>query len=153
MNKGNRIFSAAAIAFFASGAASAQAPEGAYRGMIVCEKIAIARDILHVPFDLIVRGQTVAFARPVFNLKGNRIVGSELGTGSIDSDGKLHATSTRIFLGQTVESDYSGSLTADGGTLSGRQSWHGSNGEGSRNCHIALVPAPKPQKTTGQEQK
>ena len=146
MRKGIRILASAA-ASLATAAAAAQAPDGAYRGMIVCEKIAVARDILHVPFDLIVRGQSVEFARPVFNLKGSRIVGSELGAGSIDADGKLRATSTRIFLGQTVDSEYSGTLTATGGTLTGKQSWHGSNGEGSRGCHIALVPAPKAQQS------
>src|ERR1051325_3219325 len=110
--------------------------------MIVCEKVAIARDILHVPFDLIVRGQTVSFGRPVFDL-GGRLAGSELGSGSIDADGKLHAKSMRVFLGQTVESEYGGTWSATGGTLSGKQSWHGTKGDASRNCHIALVPAPK----------
>lgn len=121
----------------------AQAPEGAYRGMIVCEKIPIAADILHVPFDLIVHGANVEFARPVFNLNGSRVIGSELGSGSVDADGKIHVTATRVFLRQTVHSEYGGTLTANGGTLSGKQSWTGSMGDGSRTCYVALVPAPK----------
>jgi hypothetical protein len=132
---------------FAATVAQAQGPaqalEGAYRGMIVCEKIPIAADILHVPFDLIVHGTNAEFARPVFGLKGGRILGSELGSGSVDSDGKIHLTATRVFLGQTVQSEYSGTITANGGTLSGRQSWTGSMGDGGRVCHVALVTAPK----------
>lgn len=130
--------------------AQVQSLDGAYRGMIVCEKVEIARDILHVPFDLTVHGTAIQFARPVFNLKGDRIFGTELGTGSIDAEGKVKAASTRVFMGQTVESEYSGTLTAHGGTLSGRQFWHGTNGEGSRNCHIALVPAPKAEEKAAQ---
>src|ERR1041385_9111163 len=134
-----------------SGAGNAQTPDGAYRGRIVCEKIEIARDIVNVPFALIVRGQTVQFARPVFNLRGG-LFGSELGSGTVGSDGKMDLKATRVFLGQTVESEYSGTVTATGGTLSGKQSWHGSNGAGSRNCHVALVPAPRAMQATAKQQ-
>lgn len=60
MQKRNLVISAmtCAIPLIVSGLAAAQASDGAYRGRIVCEKIAIARDIVNVPFDLIVRGQT-----------------------------------------------------------------------------------------------
>jgi hypothetical protein len=141
------LLAAGASGLFAMTAAQAQGPaqalEGAYRGMIVCEKIPIAADILHVPFDLIVHGTNAEFARPVFGLKGGRVIGSELGSGTVDADGKIHVTATRVFLGQTVQSEYSGTLTAAGGTLSGKQSWTGSMGEGGRTCHVALVTAPK----------
>jgi hypothetical protein len=122
-----------------------KAAAGDYRGTIVCEKIAIARDIVRVPFDLIVRGQGVEFARPVFNLRGI-LLGSELGSGNVDAGGKLHISARRVFFGQTVESEYDGTLTAKGGTLSGRQWWHGTNGEGSRSCYVALVAAPQATK-------
>ena len=153
MQKGNRTLFAAPFgaAMLISAAASAQVPDGAYRGRIVCEKIEIARDIINVPFDLLVRGQAVEFARPVFNLKG-RLFGSELGSGTVGSDGKIELKATRVFLGQTVDSEYSGTLSATGGTLSGKQSWHGTNGDGSRNCHVALVPAPKAQQKAAEKQ-
>jgi hypothetical protein len=108
------LLAAGASGLFAMTAAQAQGPaqalEGAYRGMIVCEKIPIAADILHVPFDLIVHGTNAEFARPVFGLKGGRVIGSELGSGTVDADGKIHVTATRVFLGQTVQSEYSGTL-------------------------------------------
>jgi hypothetical protein len=116
----------------------------AYRGMFVCEQVPGAIDILHVPIDLVTRGDSVQFARPLFNLQGTRVVGSELGAGTIDPTGKLHITSEWYFRGITVRGDYSGTLTSTGGTLSGMQSWRGPEGAPrSRTCELALVPAPK----------
>jgi len=125
-------------------AAQQQNVVDAYRGMFVCEQIRGALDILHVPIDLAIRGDSVQFARPLFNLQGTRVVGSELGTGTIDSAGKVRITSDWYFRGIAVRGDYSGTLTPTGGTLSGTQSWRGpEGGAGSRTCEVALVPAPK----------
>ena len=121
-----------------------QALDGAYRGTIVCEKIKAAPGILRVPLDLAVRGGDVQFARPTFNLKGTRVTGSELGSGTIDADGKLHLTSSWVFGNIGFQGDYSDTLSASGGTFSGTQSWRGPDGmNGSRACNAALVPAPK----------
>src|ERR1700676_669845 len=133
--------------------ADPQATEGRYRGMIVCEKMADTpnTDILHVPLDLIVRGGNVQFARPTFNPTVTRVTGSELGIGTIEPDGKLHLTSEWNFRGVGFQGDYSGTLTAAGGTISGTQTWHGPNGiDGSRSCHAALVPAPKVEHASAQ---
>ena len=62
----------------------------AYGGMIVCEKAPGAADILRVPLDLVIRGDDVQFARPLFNLDGTQVLGSELGAGSADASGKTH---------------------------------------------------------------
>ena len=114
----------------------------AYRGMIVCEKAPGAADILHVPFDLAIRGNEVQFARPLFNPRGTRVFGSELGSGSVDDGGKVQMTSTWEVGTVVGRGEYSGTLTPSGGTLSGTQSWHGSEDEArTRSCHIALVPA------------
>jgi hypothetical protein len=123
-----------------------------YRGMMVCEKVPGAADILHVPLDLAVRGDTVQFARPLFNLQGTRVLGSELGAGSIDAAGKVHATSEWHFRGITIHGDYSGTLTSSGGTLTGTQSWRGLEDEPrSRTCELALVPAPGARHTAAQQ--
>jgi hypothetical protein len=125
---------------------SVQTLDGAYRGTIVCEKIKAAPGILRVPLDLVVRGGNAQFARPTFNLKGTRVTGSELGSGTVDGDGKLHLTSAWVFANIGFQGDYSGALSASGGTFSGTQSWSGPDGvNGSRACHAALVPAPKPE--------
>jgi hypothetical protein len=117
--------------------------------MFVCEKAPGAANILHVPLDLIVRGDAVQFARPLFNLRGTRVLGSELGAGSVDADGKVRLASTWDFRGITVQGDYSGTLTPSSGTLTGTQSWHGPDGNAqSRTCQIALVPAANTQHAT-----
>lgn len=114
-----------------------------YRGMFVCEQQRGSVDILHVPLDMVLRGNEVQFARPLFNLRGTRVLGSELGNGSIDASGKVRVTSIWDFGGIAVHGDYSGTLTPNGGTLTGTQWWRGTGGEvGSRTCHAALVSAP-----------
>lgn len=124
---------------------SPQSLADAYHGMFVCEKLPGSVDILRVPLDLAVRGDSVQFARPLFNLRGPRVLGSELGAGSIE-DGKIHVTSAWEFRGIAVHGDYSGTLTPSGGTLTGTQFWHGRDGEArSRTCQVALVPAENPK--------
>jgi hypothetical protein len=123
-----------------------QSLANAYRGMFVCEKVPGSADILHVPLDIAIRGNQVASARPLFTLRGTRVLGSELGWGSVDGSGKVHITSTWDVRGITAHGDYSGTLTPRGGTLTGTQSWRGQGGEPrSRTCQAALVPAANAQ--------
>jgi hypothetical protein len=127
--------------------------DGAYRGTIVCEKIKAASGILRAPLDLAVRGGDVQFARPTFNLKGTRVTGSELGSGTVDADGKVHLKSSWVFGNIALQGDYSGTLSSSGGTFSGTQSWRGPDGvSGSRACHGALVPAPKVERAAASDQ-
>lgn len=122
--------------------ANGQTVEGKFRGQYVCEKLPTTRDILRVPIDLAVDGNKVEFARPLFNLKGNRVVGSELAAGTIDSNGQLHLTSHWSNVGNIADARYSGTLTPAGGTLTGTQTWSGPGANPvSRACTAALVPA------------
>jgi len=126
-----------------------QSIASSYRGMFVCERQAGSTDILHVPVDFAVRGGEVQFARPLFNLRGTRVLGSELGAGSVDPGGKVHVTSVWRYGGITVHGDYNGTLTPDEGTLSGTQSWRGPGGQArSRTCEIALVQTANAQPVT-----
>jgi hypothetical protein len=121
----------------------------AYSGMIVCEKAPGAADILRVPLDLVIRGDDVQFARPLFNLDGTQVLGSELGAGSADASGKTHLSSTWDFRGTIGHGDYSGTLLPNGGTMTGTQTWNVSEGEvRSRTCQIALVRAANAQRAT-----
>ena len=111
-----------------------------YRGAFVCEKQPRASDILHVPADLVIRDNDVQFARPLFNLSGARVIGSELGSGSVDDNGAVRVSSTWSVRGIVVRGEYSGKLNSDGGALSGTQSWRGPGGEPQhRACQLALV--------------
>lgn len=119
----------------------------AYRGMIVCEKAPRAVDILRVPLDLVVRANEIQFARPLFNPRGTWVLGNELGSGSVDASGKVQMASTWEVGSVIGRGNYSGTLTPRGGTLSGTQSWRGSEDEArTRSCHIALVPAAHSQR-------
>lgn len=112
----------------------------AYRGVFVCEKQPAAADILHVSADLAIRGDQVQFGRPAFNLRGTRVVGSELGSGSVDHQGIVKITSSWSFRGINIRGAYEGTLTSSGGVLSGTQNWRGPDGASrSRSCQIAFV--------------
>lgn len=133
-----------AISTFLAATANAQGLEGKFRGLYVCGKLPTTRDILRVPIDLIVHGDSAEFARPLFNLNGTRVLGSELAAGAIDQKGVLHLSSTWSYLGNTAEANYTGTLTPAGGTLTGTQSWSGPNGitPVDRTCVAALVRVP-----------
>jgi len=124
--------------------ARAQSFDGTFRGSLVCEKMPATADMLSAPLDMNIRGSNVQFARPLFNLDGTRVIGSELGTGTIDPQGNLHLKSNWYRFGVTFDADYSGALTKTGGTFSGTQSWRdGKNNSGKRACTAALVLAPQ----------
>jgi hypothetical protein len=113
----------------------------AFRGAIVCEQAFGAADVLRAPLDIVERGSEVQFARPLFNLDGTRVLGSELGEGAIDASGEVHMTSIWKLGAVAARGDYSGALAATGGTLTGRQSWPGPDGlMHSRACQLAVVP-------------
>jgi hypothetical protein len=140
-----RIFAAVFAGLLSSSLApaAAQSSQGRFRGEYVCEKLPTTRDILRVPIDLIVEGGKVEFARPLFNLNGRRVVGSEMAQGTIDPSGQMHLTSQWSYLGVAADAQYSGTLTPAGGTLTGMQTWSGPGADPIiRACAAALVPAP-----------
>jgi hypothetical protein len=143
----------AAAALLLAAPASAESLDGAYRGSYVCEKTQATRNILRVPIDLVVNGTDVRFGRPLFNLKGTRVTGTEMASGTIDAAGKVHLNSEYVVLGFAVHGAYDGTVGAHGGTLTGTQSWRWPNGNpGSRTCVAALVPAPRAQRPASPEQ-
>lgn len=77
------------VGSFWSANVDAQTIQGKFRGMYVCEKLPTTRDILRAPLDMVVEGNSVRFARPLFNLNGTRVVGSEMASGTIDGDGMV----------------------------------------------------------------
>lgn len=68
-----------------------------------------------------------------------QVVGNEIAHGTTDPDGKIHLTSTWRN-GGVFHAEYSGTLTASGGTFAGTQIWRGPRGQnGSRTCTAAFV--------------
>jgi hypothetical protein len=137
-------FIASAIVSLGAANADAQPVQGKFRGAYDCGKLPTTRDILRTPLDLIIDGGNAWFARPLFNLDGTRVVGSEMASGAIDENGQLHLTSQWSFLGDSAKGEYSGTITASGGTLTGTQVWTrpGVTPSVRCACTAALVPAP-----------
>ncbi len=79
----------------APGLAAAETFDGAYRGMIVCEKLNTSQFMLRAPFDIMITGKTAVAARPIFNRQGTFVVGNEIATGTVGDDGK-HSTGVEL---------------------------------------------------------
>jgi hypothetical protein len=119
--------------------AAADGLDGAYRGMIVCEKLNTTQFMLRAPFDVIITGKNAVAARPIFNLKGTLVVGSEIATGTVADDGTIKLSSSWKAGGWSYQGSYSGILTEKNGTLTGAQAWTMPEGNQSRSCTAALV--------------
>jgi len=153
MHQSTLALTISAAASLLAASAGAESLNDAYRGSYVCEKTQATRNILRVPIDLVVNGTDVRFGRPLFNLKGTRVTGTEMASGTIDAAGKIHLNSEYIVLGFAVHGAYDGAITAHGGTLTDTQSWRWPNGNaGSRTCVAALVPEPGAQRLASSEQ-
>ena len=123
----------------ASGFAAADPLDGAYRGMIVCEKLQTSQFMLRAPIDIVITGKTAVAARPIFNLRGTRVVGSEIATGTVGDDGTIKLTSTWKAGGSSYQGNYGGTLNGKAGTLTGTQAWTMPQGQQTRACTVALV--------------
>ena len=113
--------------------------DGHYQGMFVCEKLPMTPTFLRAPLDIIVAGTDVRFARPMFNLEANRVLGTEMASGTLAADGKVLFTSKGMAVNATFQGSYSGTLSLSGGTLTGTQVFTSPNGSRTRNCHAAFV--------------
>jgi len=140
MTRNRIVLVALAGSLFAS-TTSAQSLEGPFRGSLVCGKLQPAAPMLRAPLDLIIRGSEVIFARPIFNANG-RVIGTEIGSGTLEADGKLHVTATWEDGGWGFTGEYGGTLAPAGGALTGTEAWHAPNGTTDmRSCTAALVAA------------
>jgi hypothetical protein len=124
-----------------------QSIEGAYRGSVVCEHLPGTAGILRAPLDIVVSGTTVVAARPIFNRNGTLVVGTEIATGTVNSDGTLRLTSSWAAAGGSFKGNYNGTMNATGGTITGTEAWTRSpanGGSASRTCYGAYVRGPIP---------
>lgn len=123
-----------------AGLAAAETFDGAYRGMIVCEKLQTSPFMLRAPFDITIAGKSVVAARPIFNQNGTRVVGSEIATGTVGDDGKVELVSNWKGGRSSYQGNYGGTLTGKGGTLTGTQAWTMPEGQQqSRTCTLAVI--------------
>jgi hypothetical protein len=119
--------------------AAADGLDGTYRGTLVCDKLNTAQFMLRAPFDVIITGKNVIAARPVFNLKGTFVVGSEIATGTLADDGTIKLSSNWKAGGSSYQGNYGGVFTEKTGTLTGTQAWTMPEGQQTRTCTAALM--------------
>jgi hypothetical protein len=86
--------------------------------------------------DFVVADNSVKWARPIFN--GAQVVASEVGAGTIEGE-NIHLTSSGHAGGARYEASYNGSITPDGGTLTGTQAWTALEKTQTRPCTAAFV--------------
>ena len=122
-----------------SAAPAAVSLDGHYQGTLVCERMPGAPSLLRAPLDLIVAGTDVRLARPMFNLEGTRVTGTEMAGGTIGGDGKLQLVSRGEAFNATFQASYNGTLSVAGGTFTGTQTWTSPFGSRTRNCNGAFV--------------
>jgi hypothetical protein len=139
LRKAVRAISAAILVFTSMSYPAAAEFDGAYRGGIVCEKLNTAQFMLRAPFDVIVTGARAIAARPIFNLKGTFVVGSEIATGTVADDGTIKLSSNWRAGGSSSQGSYTGVLTEKSGTLTGTQAWTMPEGQQARSCTVAVV--------------
>jgi hypothetical protein len=113
--------------------------DGDYRGMLVCEKLNTSQFMLRAPLDILITNKTVVAARPIFNLKGTLVVGSEIATGTVAEDGTIKLSSNWKAGGSSYQASYGGVLTGKSGTLTGTQAWTMPEGQQTRTCTAAVV--------------
>jgi hypothetical protein len=133
--------SAVILIFVTTSYPAAAGFDGAYRGGIVCEKLNISQFMLRAPFDIIVTGAKAIAARPIFNLKGTLVVGSEIATGTVADDGAIKLDSSWKAGGSSYQGSYTGVLVEKSGTLTGTQAWTTPEGQQTRSCTVAVVRA------------
>jgi hypothetical protein len=113
--------------------------DGHYRGMLVCERLPRSPGPLRAPLDIIVSGTEARFARPMFTIDGSRVTGSEMASGTIGADGKVQFASRGENINAAYQGSYSGAISANGGTLSGTQTFSTPAGNRMRACYAAFV--------------
>jgi hypothetical protein len=130
---------AAAAAALCSGAAFSQeaARDGAFKGTLVCVAFAWQPNVVRVPMDLTVTQEAIVFARPI--LGNNQIAGTEMAKGAVDAEGNFNLTSNGSEDGTRYEGKYKGTITGDGGTFTGTQTWSRGDVTRTRTCTGAFV--------------
>jgi DNA-binding winged helix-turn-helix (wHTH) protein len=128
---------ALAIAF---GGTTPQAPQGAWRGFLNCEKLPFTLGPILAPFELTVSKGGAAYARKVYSPKTRTVVGTETGTGTVDQYG------TVILAAQFVPeqgnysyfASYTGKLVTPTTTLRGKQQLQIDGEPYTRHCSVEL---------------
>ena len=111
--------------------------EAAYKGTMVCVAFPWQPTVVRVPMDLTVTEGAIAFARPI--LGNNQVAGNEMAKGAVDADGNFSLASDGNEGGTHYQGAYKGTITRDGGTFTGTQTWTRGELTHTRTCTGAFV--------------
>ena len=106
-----------------------------------CEKLAWTPGALYqTDAKLTVKADKVEFARPIhWPGVSDPVIGTELGKGTIGSDGHMIVDSSWSSPRRRYTARYEGAVTTDGGTLSGKQNWVSDGKAYNRQCTLTLT--------------
>jgi hypothetical protein len=103
--------------------AQPQSFDRAYKGSMECDQIPTSAGILRTTLTMTVRNGRVIASAPVFDIDGLHLITSAVAAGTLDAGGVFHLGYTISTRDAEFHGNYSGTLTATGGTLTGTQVW------------------------------
>jgi len=111
--------------------------EGAFEGTMHCDKLPWTSGRLEVAVSLSIKRDKASFSRDVYSSDGKRKVGVEVGEGKLDGSVLQLATSWISPTGR-FDGNYSGLMSAAGGSLSGKQILLVDGARHDRPCTVVL---------------
>ena len=139
--------SAIAIGAPPVGLAQPQSFDGAHKGSLECEQTPAGIGSLRTPLAIIVHNGTIVASAPIFDIDGRQEISAAVATGTVDADGVLHLAHTVSTRDATFHGDYTGTLNATGGTLTGTQVWTRAAGGGAtRTCKGNVLKVGPPRR-------
>lgn len=114
-------------------------PEGAFKGAMHCDKLPFATGPLRTVASMTIKAGAITFSRVVTTPDGARKVGLETGVGNLDPNGGLQLKTSWSGQRDRLDGSYSGTLSAVGGRLTGRQIVEYEGVRHERTCTIDVM--------------
>jgi hypothetical protein len=131
---------AVATCFAGAPAAMAQSFDGAWKGHMTCAKLSFTKGTQKVAMTVAVAGGRATYTRKVYNRDNSAVVGSEEGSGKVESDGAIALTATWKGTNPktTYTASYRGAIKGNAASLHGTQVWTHNGKTENRDCAITL---------------
>jgi hypothetical protein len=120
--------------------------DGVYKGSMACERTTGGVATFHGTLAITVRdGRHVMAATPTFDAEGRKQLLLGWATGIVDPNGEFRVGFVAYMRDDTLHADYSGTISATGGTLTGTEVWTRATGEDvTRSCKGEFVRVERP---------
>ena len=115
------VVQAVGAALFCGGPAFSQSFDGQYKAALNCEKLPITKaPLTNEPVTLIISGGKVSYSRTLYGYDRSIVVGKEVGTGNVATDGKIVISGGWKGQRDSLKASYHGKLAGGGATLVGK---------------------------------